>query len=150
MDLHADSTIGIDTVAGDDIISKVESDQHIATITGPVGGDAKPGDDVTLTFNGKTYSGTVIELPDHSLGYRIEVSTDKLPDGSDQKVHVSISTVDDHGNPYTATHDQIVHIDLHAEASITVDKVTSDNVLNHSELNMAQQIITGTVGGCES
>ena len=147
VDLHADSTIGIDTVAGDDIISKVESDQHIATITGSVGGDAKPGDDVTLTFNGKTYSGTVIELPDHSLGYRIEVSTDKLPDGSDQKVHVSISTVDDHGNPYTATHDQIVHIDLHAEASITVDKVTSDNVLNHSELNMAQQIITGTVGG---
>ncbi|HBU6169179.1 TPA: retention module-containing protein [Citrobacter freundii] len=147
VDLHADSTIGIDTVAGDDIISKVESDQHIATITGPVGGDAKPGDDVTLTFNGKTYSGTVIELPDHSLGYRIEVSTDKLPDGSDQKVHVSISTVDDHGNPFTATHDQIVHIDLHAEASITVDNVTSDNVLNHSELNMAQQIITGTVGG---
>ncbi|WP_122984183.1 Ig-like domain-containing protein, partial [Citrobacter portucalensis] len=56
-------------------------------------------------------------------------------------------TVDEHGNPSTVTHDHMVHIDLHAEASITIDKVTADNTLNHSELNMAQQLITGTVDG---
>ena len=147
LDLDASAIIEIDTVAGDDIISKAESDLHTTTITGPVGGDAHKGNDVTLTFNGQTYSGKVFELPDHSLGYSIEVSTDNLKDGSDQKVHVSISTVDEHGNPSTVTHDHMVHIDLHAEASITIDKVTADNTLNHSELNMAQQLITGTVDG---
>nr|HAT2258940.1 retention module-containing protein [Citrobacter freundii] len=147
LDLDASASIGIDTVASDDIISKAESNLHKTIITGPVGGDAQKDDVVTLTFNGKIYSGKVFELPDHSLGYSIEVSTDNLKDGSDQKVHVSISTVDEHGNPSTVTHDHMVHIDLHAEASITIDKVTADNTLNHSELNMAQQLITGTVDG---
>ncbi|AWV25660.1 hypothetical protein CD187_05180 [Citrobacter youngae] len=147
LDLDASASIGIDTVASDDIISKAESNLHKTIITGSVGDDAQKEDVVTLTFNGKTYSGKVFERPDHSLGYRIEVSTDNLQDGSDQKVHVSISTVDEHGNPATATHDHTVHIDLHAEATITIDPVTDDNTLNHSELNEAQQIITGTVGG---
>ena len=147
LDLNASASIGIDTVAGDDIISKAESELHKATITGPVGGDAQKDDTVTLTFNGKTYISKVIELANHSLGYRIEVDTDTLTDGSDQKIHVSISTVDEHGNPSTVTHDHMVHIDLHAEASITIDKVTADNTLNHAELNMAKQIISGSVGG---
>ncbi|MCX9064648.1 retention module-containing protein [Citrobacter portucalensis] len=147
LDLDASAIIEIDTVAGDDIISKAESDLHTTTITGPVGGDAHKGNDVTLTFNGQTYHGTVFERPDGSLGYSIEVSTDNLQDGSDQKVYVSISTVDEHGNPSTVTHDHMVHIDLHAEATITIDDVTADNTLNHAELNMAKQIITGTVDG---
>ncbi|MCX9019413.1 Ig-like domain-containing protein [Citrobacter portucalensis] len=147
LDLNASASIGIDTVAGDDTISKAESELHKTTITGSVGGDAQKDDIVTLTFNGKPYQGKVFELPDHSLGYSIEVSTDNLKDGSDQKVHVSISTVDEHGNPSTVTHDHMVHIDLHAEATITIDDVTADNTLNHAELNMAKQIITGTVDG---
>ncbi|MEB2420120.1 retention module-containing protein [Citrobacter sp. R-1.5.2] len=147
LDLNASASIGIDTVAGDDIISKAESELHKATITGPVGGDAQKDDTVTLTFNGKTYISKVIELANHSLGYRIEVDTDTLTDGSDQKIHVSISTVDEHGNTAAATSEHMVHIDLHAEASITIDKVTADNTLNHAELNMAKQIISGSVGG---
>ena len=147
LDLNASASIGVDTVAGDDIISKAESELHKATITGPVGGDAQKDDTVTLTFNGKTYISKVIELANHSLGYRIEVDTDTLTDGSDQKIHVSISTVDEHGNTAAATSEHMVHIDLHAEASITIDKVTADNTLNHAELNMAKQIISGSVGG---
>ena len=146
LDLDASASIGIDTVASDDIISKAESNLHKTIITGPVGGDAQKDDVVTLTFNGKTYSGKVFELPDHSLGYSIEVSTDNLKDGSDQKVHVSISTVDEHGNPSTVTHDHMVHIDLHAEATITIDPVTDDNVLNHFELDKTWQLVSGVVG----
>ena len=146
LDLNASASIGIDTVAGDDIISKAESELHKATITGPVGGDAQKDDTVTLTFNGKTYISKVIELANHSLGYRIEVDTDTLTDGSDQKIHVSISTVDEHGNPSTVTHDHMVHIDLHAEATITIDKVTDDNILNHLELDKTWQLVSGVVG----
>nr|WP_301538778.1 Ig-like domain-containing protein [Citrobacter portucalensis] len=146
LDLNASASIGIDTVASDDIISKAESQLHKTTITGAVGGDAQKDDIVTLTFNGKTYTGKVFELPDHSLGYSIEVSSDNLKDGSDQKVHVSISTVDEHGNPSTVTHDHMVHIDLHAEAKITIDPVTDDNVLNHFELDKSWQLVSGVVG----
>ncbi|EGT0662587.1 retention module-containing protein [Citrobacter werkmanii] len=147
VDLNASASINIDTVAGDDIISNAESQLHTTLISGPVGGDAKPGDKVTLTFNNQSYLGHVETLAGGSLGYRIWVSTDKLPDGSAQNVHVSISTVDDHGNPSTATHDRLVHIDLHAEATITIDPVTDDNVLNHSELDTPMQLISGIVGG---
>ncbi|MBJ9296770.1 retention module-containing protein [Citrobacter werkmanii] len=146
-DLNASASINIDTVAGDDIISNAESQLHTTLISGPVGGDAKPGDKVTLTFNNQSYQGHVETLAGGSLGYRIWVSTDKLPDGSAQNVHVSISTVDDHGNPSTATHDRLVHIDLHAESTITIDPVTDDNVLNHSELDTPMQLISGIVGG---
>ncbi|WP_149334884.1 retention module-containing protein [Citrobacter portucalensis] len=146
LDLNSSASIGIDTVASDDIISKAESQLHKTTITGAVGGDAQKDDIVTLTFNGKTYTGKVFELPDHSLGYSIEVSTDNLKDGSDQKVHVSISTVDEHGNPSTVTHDHMVHIDLHAEATITIDPVTDDNVINHFELDKSWQLVSGVVG----
>lgn len=146
-DLIAGASIGINTVAGDDIISKAESLLNTTTITGAVDGDAKAGDVVTLTFNKHTYSSRVVALPDGTLGYSIPVSTKNLPDGSDQKIHVSISTVDDHGNPFTATSDHQVHIDLHAEATIGINSVTGDNVLNNVELEKPMQLISGTVGG---
>ncbi|QLR71930.1 retention module-containing protein [Citrobacter freundii] len=147
LDLDASASIGIDTVAGDDIISHAESLLNTTTITGPVGGDAKPGDVVTLTFNNQTWHGSVVLLADGSLGYSIPVSTKNLPDGVDQNVHVSISTVDEHGNQLTVSHDHTVHIDLHADAKITIDKVTDDNVLNHFELDKPKQLVSGTVGG---
>ncbi|QMJ04760.1 retention module-containing protein [Citrobacter freundii] len=147
LDLNASASIGIDTVAGDDIISHAESLLNTTTITGPVGGDAKPGDVVTLTFNNQTWHGSVVVLADGSLGYSIPVSTKNLPDGVDQNVHVSISTVDEHGNQLTVSHDHTVHIDLHADAKITIDKVTDDNVLNHFELDKPKQLVSGTVGG---
>nr|WP_153880076.1 retention module-containing protein [Citrobacter freundii] len=147
LDLDASASIGIDTVAGDDIISHAESLLNTTTITGPVGGDAKPGDVVTLTFNNQTWHGSVVVLADGSLGYSIPVSTKNLPDGVDQNVHVSISTVDEHGNQLTVSHDHTVHIDLHADAKITIDKVTDDNVLNHFELDKPKQLVSGTVGG---
>ncbi|QLX24175.1 retention module-containing protein [Citrobacter freundii] len=147
LDLDASASIGIDTVAGDDIISHAESLLNTTTIAGPVGGDAKPGDVVTLTFNNQTWHGSVVVLADGSLGYSIPVSTKNLPDGVDQNVHVSISTVDEHGNQLTVSHDHTVHIDLHADAKITIDKVTDDNVLNHFELDKPKQLVSGTVGG---
>lgn len=89
----------------------------------------------------------MVVLADGSLGYSIPVSTKNLPDGVDQNVHVSISTVDEHGNQLTVSHDHTVHIDLHADAKITIDKVTDDNVLNHFELDKPKQLVSGTVGG---
>ena len=45
-------------ITADDVINAAEAGGTIA-ITGTVGGDAAPGDTVTLTVNGNTYSGAV-------------------------------------------------------------------------------------------
>src|SRR5690606_40369904 len=52
-------TISLDAnITSDDTINAVEAGQQIP-ITGIVGGDAKVGDTVTLTVNGKTFTGQV-------------------------------------------------------------------------------------------
>ncbi|MBW4790671.1 Ig-like domain-containing protein, partial [Alcaligenes faecalis subsp. faecalis] len=47
-----EAAITIDTIAGDDVINKAESESDV-TITGTVGKDVKAGDTVTVTVNGK-------------------------------------------------------------------------------------------------
>ncbi|MFB0713992.1 Ig-like domain-containing protein, partial [Buttiauxella noackiae] len=37
--------------------------------------------------------------------------------------------------------------DNHANATITIDDVTKDNILNHDELNAEKQFVHGNVGG---
>ncbi|WP_421211752.1 retention module-containing protein, partial [Aeromonas enteropelogenes] len=46
-------------ITADDVINAAESKQDIA-VTGTVGGDVKVGDTVTLTVNGKTFTGLVL------------------------------------------------------------------------------------------
>ncbi|MCG9640335.1 Ig-like domain-containing protein [Vibrio sp. Isolate34] len=64
IDTVASATITIDDdIAGDDIVNAAEAAGDV-TITGTVGGDAKPGDTVTLTLQAEgqdatTYTGTV-------------------------------------------------------------------------------------------
>ncbi|MES5326445.1 Ig-like domain-containing protein, partial [Alcaligenes phenolicus] len=53
-----EASITIDTIAGDDVINKAESESDV-TITGTVGKDVKAGDTVTVTVNGKDYTTTV-------------------------------------------------------------------------------------------
>src|SRR5690606_30050969 len=52
-----EAAITIDTIAGDDVINKAESESDV-TITGTVGKDVKAGDTVTVTVNGKDYTTT--------------------------------------------------------------------------------------------
>ncbi|MBU0501029.1 MAG: tandem-95 repeat protein [Gammaproteobacteria bacterium] len=85
-------------IAGDDIISAAESGQDIA-ITGIVGGDAQVGDTVTLTVNGKTFSGTV----QADFRFSIDVPGADLVNDSDHSIDASITTGDAAGNVGTAS-----------------------------------------------
>ncbi|EGR7969371.1 Ig-like domain-containing protein, partial [Vibrio vulnificus] len=63
IDTVASASITVDAIAGDDIVNATEAAGTVA-ITGAVGGDAKPGDTVTLTLKAEgqdatTYTGTV-------------------------------------------------------------------------------------------
>ena len=66
----------------------------------------------------------------------------------DLTVDASVTTTDAAGNTATATDDQVYTVDTVAPvASITLDAITADNIVNAAEGAGATVAITGTVGG---
>ncbi|QGT78142.1 retention module-containing protein [Guyparkeria halophila] len=139
VDTEASATITIDTIAGDDVINEEESGQTI-TLTGSVGGDAREGDTVTLTVGDQTYTGEV----DADNGYAIDVPGSVLADNS--SVQAEVTGSDEAGNDYAADATRDYTVDTEADASITIDEITGDDVLDGEEIE-GPITITGTVGG---
>ena len=87
-------TITLDAnITSDDIINIAETGQNIP-VTGVVGGDAKVGDTVTLTVNGKTFTGLVAA----DKTFSINVPGADLAADADKTVDASITTTDAAGN----------------------------------------------------
>jgi uncharacterized membrane protein len=133
------ATITIDTIAGDDVINGEEAENPV-TITGTVGGDAREGDTVTLTVGGETFTGLVGE----DLTYAIEVPGELLAENS--QITAEVTGSDDAGNAYRADSARGYGINLSAEATITIDTITGDDVINGEEAENPVTI-TGSVGG---
>ncbi|MGB7800671.1 retention module-containing protein [Buttiauxella sp.] len=145
LDNHAENSVIIKTVAGDNVVNNAEH-QHDTDITGHVSGkDAKAGDVVEVTVDGKSYFGTVFEGAAGRLLYNVPVPRDALHEGKND-VQVKVSSYDKAGNEAIAIAHQNVDVDTAAHASITIENVTKDNVLNHSELGADKQWIHGKVG----
>ncbi|WP_286012306.1 Ig-like domain-containing protein, partial [Achromobacter sp. Marseille-Q4954] len=106
--------ITIDTIAGDGIVNAEEAGKDIA-VTGKVGGDVKVGDTVTLTVNGKEFTGQVTTRPDGSLGYSINVPGSDL--AADSNVHATVTATDNAGNSKTANADKPYSVDTAPEAA---------------------------------
>ncbi len=138
--LAPEASIEIDAITTDNVINGDESGQEIA-VSGTVGGDVKVGDTVTLTVGTNTYTTTVLE----GNTWTVNVPGSVLA-GSDN-VHASVTTTDTAGNSASATDDQGYGVDtLAPEASIEIDAITDDNVINAAEAN-ADVAVSGTVGG---
>ncbi|RQM57554.1 Ig-like domain-containing protein, partial [Aeromonas enteropelogenes] len=67
--------------------------------TGSVGGDVKVGDTVTLTVNGKTFTGTVAA----DKTFSINVPGADLVDDGDKTIDAKVTTTDAAGNSTSAT-----------------------------------------------
>ncbi|MGR2740918.1 Ig-like domain-containing protein, partial [Billgrantia sp. Q4P2] len=139
VDLEATATITIDIIAGDGVVNGEEAEGDV-TITGTVGGDASQGDTVTLTVGGETFSGEVGE----DLTYAIDVPGSLLADND--SVTAEVTGSDAAGNPYRADAQRGYGVDLEATATITIDPIAGDGVVNGEEAE-ADVTITGTVGG---
>ncbi|OLU22454.1 hypothetical protein BVH03_24820, partial [Pseudomonas sp. PA15(2017)] len=141
-------TITLDAnITADDVINIAESSQQIP-VTGTVGGDAKVGDTVTLTVNGKEFTGSVVANANGTLGFSINVPGADLVADAGKTISASISTTDAAGNIGTATDTEGYSVDVTAPVpTITLDaNITADDVINIAE--SSQQIpVTGTVGG---
>ncbi|EMF0719305.1 retention module-containing protein [Citrobacter freundii] len=144
IDNHSNTLIHIHDVAGDNVVNGAEN--RMAThIQGDVGGDAREGDRVVVRVQGQEFAGEVVKGAGGQLGYDIAVPVGVLKEGHN-KVEVSIYSHDDVGNTSESHSHTTVLLDTHAKAAITINDVTQDNTLNHSEL-AGKQAITGTVGG---
>ena len=110
-------------------------------VTGTVGGDVQSGDIVTLTVNGTAYTGAV-----SGTTFSINVAGSDLAADADHTVDASVSTTDAAGNSTTATATKLYVVDTSGAASIAVNAITTDNVVNAAEAS-GTVAVTGTVGG---
>ncbi|QDQ26773.1 Ig-like domain-containing protein [Chitinimonas arctica] len=143
VDTSASASITVASITADNILNTSESAGTVA-VTGTVGGDAKPGDTVTLTINGKTFTGTV----QAGFGYSINVPGSDLLADADRRVDASVTAADSAGNVATATANQVYTVDTTAPVpTITLDaNITADDIISAAEAGGPVNI-TGTVGG---
>src|SRR5690606_36539698 len=85
--------ITIETIAGDDVINKAESESDV-TITGIVRKEVKDGDTATVNVNGKDYTTTVNA---DGKTWNVDVPGTEL--AQDSNVHAKVETEDAAGNP---------------------------------------------------
>ncbi|MEI7382507.1 Ig-like domain-containing protein, partial [Pectobacterium versatile] len=122
------ASISIDNVTSDNVINASESGQTIV-VTGKVDNDVKAGDAVTVKVGTETYQTTVNT---DGTTWSVNVPGSVLAANGD--VSATVTTRDTAGNVTTANTTHAYSVDtVVPTASISIDNVTSDNVINASE-----------------
>ncbi|MGY2940210.1 ribosomal 50S subunit-recycling heat shock protein [Ewingella americana] len=130
-------TLAIDTISGDDYINATEKGEDL--VLSGTSTKLEEGREVTLTFNGKTYTAVV----DGEGKWSTTVPAADLAGLSDGQATITANATSVAGNPASATHEVNV---LASEANlptITIDKVAGDDVINSTEHNQPL-VISGT------
>jgi VCBS repeat-containing protein len=139
VDTQVEAEITLDqNITPDDIINATEAGQNI-NITGTTGPDVQPGDTVTLTVNGNTYTGAVAA----NNTFSIPVAGSDLADDADQIIDASVTTTDNAGNTASDTDTEAYSVDT-TEPTITLDEI-SDDVINASEKDQPLTISGTTI-----
>ena len=97
------------------------------------------GDSVSFDINGTSYSGTV------GAGNSFSVAVAGSDLAADTSFDASVSGSDAAGNPFIATTTSTHTVDTAASASITVDPITADDIVNAAEAG-ATITVSGSVG----
>ncbi|ETI61996.1 retention module-containing protein, partial [Marinomonas profundimaris] len=123
VDLEISGRMSISDVTSDDIVSAAEAQTNIA-ITGIVSGDVKNGDVVTLTVNGKEYTGTVTNRM-----FSIDVAGSDLAQDPDRRIDATITLTDGAGNTLIVTANSNYQVDITAAGApgVTIDEDVNDN-----------------------
>jgi len=144
--------IALDANFGGDGIINIEEAKatSITPVTGTVGGDAKLGDPVVVTINGKDYNTTVITRPDGKLGFSVNVAGNELAADADKTIDAKVTVTDNAGNTASQTTQLTYSLDLTPPvATIALDaNFGGDGIINIAESQPGvNQPVTGTVGG---
>ena len=143
-------TIALDAnFAGDGIINLAESTAAGIAVSGTVGGDAKEGDKVVVTVNGKDYETTVVKLANGKLGFSVSVPGSELAADADKTIEAKVSSTDQAGNSATVETALSYTLDTDPpKPTIALDaNFTGDGIINLAESGAAAIPISGTVGG---
>lgn len=125
--------ITMDNVAGDDVINGSEAKSGTTTISGTVSGEGiHDGSVVSLQVNGNTLT-AVVHAGTTGWVWSQDVSINDLRNNPD--ITASVSATDAAGNTGTDSTSKHVEVDLNADAGVTIDNITTDNVLNSQEVD---------------
>ncbi len=123
-------------ITDDDVINAAEAGQQIP-VSGTVTGEFKAGDIVTLTVNGKPFTGPV----DADGRFTILVAGSDLAADSDRTIDASVTSTDAAGNSATATDSEGYGVDTTATGAPTVvivDDSNNDQLLTKGEIGNDQ------------
>ncbi|MEI8611701.1 Ig-like domain-containing protein, partial [Enterovibrio sp. Hal110] len=139
------TSIIIDDISNDNVINISEQNQSIG-VTGQVSGEFTKGDTVVLTIDGTQYTGAAEE----DGSFTIAVPGTALTSDSDTVIEASVLATDSAGNvgeiSTTKDYDTDLQGPTASTTALTIDSVTSDNILNAAEASMPVNV-TGTVTG---
>ncbi|QBN13958.1 Ig-like domain-containing protein [Vibrio vulnificus] len=131
VDTFARGTIKIDPITDDNVVNKAES-EGLVKVTGSVGGDARPGDQVTVVVNGVTYTTSVLS----NKTWEVSVSGSDL--AQDDKVTATVTGDDWAGNPFSGSGERDYVVDTTAAGApgvtITEDG-DNDGYISAAELS---------------
>ncbi|WP_161983445.1 Ig-like domain-containing protein [Escherichia albertii] len=132
--------IGINTIAGDDVINASEKGADVQ-ITGT--SDQPANTAITVTLNGQNYTTTT----DASGNWSITVPASAVTALGQANYTVTAAVTSDIGNSATASHNVLVDSAL---PGVTINSVATDDIINAAEAGVAQTIsgqVTGAAVG---
>ncbi|EIJ2902512.1 Ig-like domain-containing protein [Escherichia coli] len=132
--------ISINTIAGDDVINATEKGSDL-TLSGT--SDQPAGTAITVTLNGQNYSATT----DASGNWSVTVPASAVSALGEATYSVTASVTNAQGNSSTASHNVQVNTAL---PGVTINPVTTDDIINAAEAGSAQTIsgqVTGAAAG---
>ncbi|WP_417529127.1 retention module-containing protein [Marinomonas shanghaiensis] len=139
VDLNANANIDVDRITSDSVINSAESaDGAIVTITGWVGGDAKPGDTVTITLDGEVIGSAIVSNDQNASGkyiYSVDVLGSDLASTTlaNPFVVATVTGTDEAGNPFSANSTEIFKVDTFADVDVFLAEGNNDGVINFDE-----------------
>ncbi|WP_409419635.1 Ig-like domain-containing protein [Marinomonas sp. RS-M-Aa-14] len=134
-------TVTVNAITSDDVINASEAAGTVSVTGTATGGDIAEGDTVTLVINGKTYTTAV----DENGEWSVDVAGSDL--AADTAFDAVVTSSDAAGNTVDTTGSSTHTVDLAATAgTVTVNAITSDDVINASEA-AGTVSVTGTATG---
>lgn len=145
IDDHANVTLTLDKVAGDNILNIDESNKSTTQISGTVTGDVKEGGSVILTVNGNELPATLHSVGHGAFTFKLDVPTSDLL--TNQEITYKVTGVDAVGNTLTVTDTTTLTIDHDVKNEVHIGTVAGDDKVNIEEHSHATTMVTGTVAG---
>ncbi|UKA08802.1 retention module-containing protein [Photobacterium damselae subsp. damselae] len=131
------ATIDIDPITDDNIITQKEGHEKVLDVTGKVGGQAREGDEVTVTIGNNKY----ITHVQKDLTWSIAVAGMDILHANQAIASVTTSYS---SHNVTVDADEPYKVDI--GALVTIDSIAEDNIVTQAE-GKSSVVINGSVGG---